>query len=261
MKTAFRVLTVLLLISGGPAKSQINTLPINWSNFKGAKTIQLSFTKHPDSTRTNIILNEKGKVRREETFYRGQLSSQTIYIYDREGRVKERNRSDMMDTKTPASSQHVFVYVGDKCEESHISNDGSTSEKILSNFNAAGQKISETHFREGGFKSGIKGDSYQFTYDDSGNQTGIFLSRAKDAHLQPTWPDSVLSSKNIIEYDKYNNPVAFKIYNVSGNITGTQRFSYVYDEHHNWTKRIATARDASGKITGKSSTELAITYY
>jgi hypothetical protein len=257
MKGVFRAVTCALLLSAASAHAQINVLPIDWSNFKGAKTIRLSFPESPNNANTKIVLDEQGRVLSEESFSNGNLCSRTSYTYDASGRLVSRDYTAMIDTKKPQSAYRQYRYTADKCEELHISEDGRIIKRIESLLDAKGQKISETHFTE----DGTEGDSYAFSYDERGNQTDVLLSRSKNQLAQQNWPDSILTKKNVIRYDEYNNPVAFEVYNVLDKVSSAMAFSYTYDERHNWVKRVTAYTNASGKVTPEYRFELSIEYY
>lgn len=46
-----------------------------------------------------------------------------------------------------------------------------------------------------------------------------------------------ISSSEHYEYDIYGNPVKRKIYDTMGNVDYEYAYEYIYDAHHNFTRR------------------------
>lgn len=247
---ALLLVPIVLLASALSAQAQINTMAINWSNFKGAKVVR-TLDEHDN---TKVTLNEKGMVSTMETFWQGLPFSKTTYKYDEQGRIVEQKRTPMSAEDKRGTVVCTYHYAGNTCDEQRMWDNGVVFERIVSNLNSKGLKTSEIHYNE----DGSEGRHYEFEYDSRGNQTLIKCSGAdKDAVYAKAGPKTII---NRLKYDDHNNPVSFEVSYDAEGASSVQNFSYTYDTRGNWTKRTATFSHTGSKDVQQSKTEIAITY-
>ncbi len=185
-----------------------------------------------------VLYDEKGNMIEENRYKSdGSLDRKSIYKYDKKGNVIEGNK---YESDGSLDSKNIYKYdkKGNKIEENRYKSDGSLDEKYTFKYDEKGNMIEENRCKSGGSLD----KKYTYKYDNKGNM--IEENRYKS--------DNRLESRNIYKYDDKGNMIeddwTYILFNGEEKIT-KRSYTYEYDKHENWTKRIEFKDEFPKEIT------------
>ncbi len=212
--------------------------------------IEESYYSQADNTRFTTVYNyDQWNNIIEEQTYKDSLAltykfSITIK-YDKFGNILEFQRNG----KSPNDSWSGIFQINEKGKWSellmHFPSNNKWDWKEVRIYDDNGNNIAQ-HYYDG---LGNFSKSFFYNYDESGllfeekskglseDYLKVFDKKGNNIEYVSYKKDGSLAAKTVWEYDDMSNVVSEESFNESGS-NGTTQYTYVYDNHGNWTRKV-----------------------
>ncbi|MGO4291710.1 hypothetical protein [Chitinophaga sp. RAB17] len=197
-----------------------------------------------------VIFNDKGDLSEKGRWNdNGKSDTKRIFKYDTIKNLKE-EKEVAADGTVYRKFVSLFNTLGQEIEWQMSEKGKGITAKVLSTYDAAGNKITDQSFykkdRPGGkttYQYNEKGQMieridrkaddtidliHHYTHDDTGNE--IVYKNFKET--------DVLNRMSHYKYDQHNNMIEEQAFNSDGSADATYTYTYEYDGQNNWVKKV-----------------------